>query len=259
MERGLIDVTAEGEWKPRKAREYRLTFVTSGAPPYTNPATNDYLRWQKIGADTVSAETPQSADTVSAEARIAADTVSASRPQNPQKCVNGPKFPADTVSSLIVKPYQGPFKRGPLNGLKYPSPDLDGLRSEVKEFLSGRTTADAELLAGWAGLPIDRLSAFLMGEGLSDQQQQSLPVALGVMLEPTDLQCGIGDLREWVREVIASLPYGGARELAQDAAVPEPILSRFRNGKGLPNEYRASLQHACARHIPFNQRTRRDV
>lgn len=40
-EHGMLDVTAEGEWKQRKAREYRLTFVSTKEAL----ATNEYLRW----------------------------------------------------------------------------------------------------------------------------------------------------------------------------------------------------------------------
>lgn len=46
MEHGLIDVETEGDWYQRMAREYRITFISSGdGPPYKR-ATNDYLNWQ---------------------------------------------------------------------------------------------------------------------------------------------------------------------------------------------------------------------
>jgi hypothetical protein len=42
LDRGFIDIAVEGEWKPRLARQFRLTFVsTKGAE-----ATNEYLLWR---------------------------------------------------------------------------------------------------------------------------------------------------------------------------------------------------------------------
>lgn len=69
-----------------------------------------------------------------------------------------------------------------------------------------------------------------------------------------DLRPELDTLRQWTREVIKLHGYGGARKLAQAAGIPEPALSRFRAGKGLPDQYRVPLQEACARQIPFNRR-----
>jgi hypothetical protein len=84
MEHGLIDVTIEGQWKARKAREYRLTFVsTKGAN-----ATNDYRLWEptrKSGADGASARQPKSADTASASAHKFDDGASARISANRRK------------------------------------------------------------------------------------------------------------------------------------------------------------------------------
>ena len=44
MEHGFIDLSAEANWKHKKAREYRLTFVTTAYPPFG--ATNDYRKWE---------------------------------------------------------------------------------------------------------------------------------------------------------------------------------------------------------------------
>lgn len=47
VEKGLIDVPFNGHWKQGKAREYRLTFVSTGKPPQSfYPATNDYRTWK---------------------------------------------------------------------------------------------------------------------------------------------------------------------------------------------------------------------
>jgi len=44
MEHGLLDLSAQANWKHKKAREYRLTFVTTAYAPFG--ATNDYRNWE---------------------------------------------------------------------------------------------------------------------------------------------------------------------------------------------------------------------
>lgn len=124
VEVGLLDVATEGLWKQRKAREYRLTYITANKPPFTTAATNDYLRWRKNDADDVSAGKGPSADDVSASPPFAADDVSARKPQKPQKFVNKANASADDVSSLISKPYQGTKKPKGKTGSKYGGPNL---------------------------------------------------------------------------------------------------------------------------------------
>jgi hypothetical protein len=68
MEHGFIDVTAEGQWKARQAREYRLTFVSTKMAS----ATNDYRAWvkpEKSRADMASAECRVAAQAASSAAR----------------------------------------------------------------------------------------------------------------------------------------------------------------------------------------------
>lgn len=107
MEHGLIDVAAEGQWKQRMAREYRLTFVTTGDNYNLRAATNDYRDWtpRKSSDDDVSARGRVSADDVSAGAGKAADDVSAKIAAHQRKTANFQNGAADDVSSLIVKPY----------------------------------------------------------------------------------------------------------------------------------------------------------
>lgn len=108
MQHGFLEVSAEGEWAQRKAREYLLTFVSTQKGHLIIPATNDYLHWaptQKSGADDVSAEMPKSADDVSARPPFAADDVSARIASHQRKTAISAKLSADDVSSLICKPY----------------------------------------------------------------------------------------------------------------------------------------------------------
>lgn len=66
---------------------------------------------------------------------------------------------------------------------------------------------------------------------------------------PADLS--IDELRDWARAAIGALGYGGQQKLADDAGVPASYVSRFRNGKSLPERYRQDLLRACDRTIPF--------
>jgi hypothetical protein len=105
IEVGLLGIATEGLWKQRKAREYRLTYITANKPPFTTAATNDYLHWRKNDADDVSARNAQ----------------------KPQKRVNKANPSADDVSSLISKPYQGTQKTEGETGSKYGRPILDAV------------------------------------------------------------------------------------------------------------------------------------
>ena len=58
IERGLLDIATHSVWKQRLAREYRLTFITSESPPYTRPASNEYLAWRKTTLTTCQQEMP---------------------------------------------------------------------------------------------------------------------------------------------------------------------------------------------------------
>ena len=64
---GLIDVELEGSWKPRKAREYRLTFCSSGKGG-CRPASNEYftINPEKVGDEDASAVRATSAEASSA-------------------------------------------------------------------------------------------------------------------------------------------------------------------------------------------------
>lgn len=97
---------------------------------------------------------------------------------------------------------------------------------------------------GFEGHPRGEVSSLHIGNqygGPSKSDESSVAVGLEI-------------LRPWLDEAIARLGYGGARDLAQQAGVPEPTLSRFRAGKNLPSQYRLRLQEACARVVPFSAR-----
>ena len=57
----------------------------------------------------------------------------------------------------------------------------------------------------------------------------------------------LAELREWCETIIRQSGYGGARQLAADAGIPESALSKFRKGRNLPAQYQSALHMACAR------------
>ena len=81
---GLIEFRECENWVQRKAREYRLTFVSTVSGSIILPATNDYLTWtpppiakakrKKLG-DTVQPATPCAGDTLQPTTHFAGDTV----------------------------------------------------------------------------------------------------------------------------------------------------------------------------------------
>ena len=64
-------------------------------------------------------------------------------------------------------------------------------------------------------------------------------------------EISIDDLRAWARAAVDALGYGGQQKLADAAGVPASYVSRFRNGKSLPERYQQDLVRACDRTIPF--------
>jgi hypothetical protein len=105
VDRGLLAVTVEGEWKARLARQYRLTFVTTK----NAPATNEYLRWtptmKKSGATGAIAEGDCSATGAVATTHVAATGAIARLLDHQRKTAVFENEPATGAVSLIGKPY----------------------------------------------------------------------------------------------------------------------------------------------------------
>ena len=112
---GLIVPGEDFYWKERKAREYRLTFVTWGNAPPFRSATNEYLKWTpeiKIDGDAESPEDPQSGDAQSPEGLAVGEAESPANPKNGSFALPETVSPGDAGSPLISKPYAVP-KTGP--------------------------------------------------------------------------------------------------------------------------------------------------
>lgn len=104
MEHGLIDVHAEGKWKERMAREYRITFVTTK----NGSATNEYLRWkpaEKSGATASVSKGGEFGSGAIADFRNPDTAVVTALSPAGRKTTNSENWPASDAASLISKPY----------------------------------------------------------------------------------------------------------------------------------------------------------
>lgn len=197
MQHGFLEVSAEGEWAQRKAREYRLTFVSTQKGHLIIPATNDYLHWtprEQSGADDVSANNAKSADTSSAERTIPADHVSARIAGHQRKTAIPAKSAADDVSSLISKPYPpcengaGPSWTDVRNSNRTLGPVVDvidpqekaALRSRLIEHLSqpGRNAFDIVKHPACRGLGLTSSKLSRIRHGRSGHVRRNLAAAI---------------------------------------------------------------------------------
>ncbi len=162
-EHGMIDEPIEQSWAQRRARRYRLTFITSGkAPPYRQ-ATNEYLKWTpteaKKDGDVSSPRPPQSGDGASPKVKRTGDGASPSQSENGSFASQGSQVPGDAGSLVICSPYQGEEFGG---GAGDADP-VTIIRSAVADWwrLSGKT--DRIKLAQKNGLEIGELFGFVDG------------------------------------------------------------------------------------------------
>ena len=104
---GFIDVTAEGKWKVREARLYRLTFLSSGAHGQVR-ATNDYASWTpqevKSGLPDTVTEKPRTVPLAVTEPLSAVPNTVTGKPNS---SVWGKTEPVTVLGTLIGKPCVG--------------------------------------------------------------------------------------------------------------------------------------------------------
>ena len=129
MEHGLIAVEVEGEWKPRMARQFRLTWINTTPGGRHKQATNDYLHFdasRKIGdARQISEPAP------SGEARTSKDLI-ADIAQIPSDLPNA-RISAQTPEPDLIK---SDVARASL--IDNHTPAQDGHTATVPRAVSGR-------------------------------------------------------------------------------------------------------------------------
>jgi hypothetical protein len=147
MNRGLIDMGADALWKERKAREYRLTFVSVKRGHFIEPASNEYLKWtpeEKIRGNASSPEGGQSGNASSPEPDSVGNASSPSKFTDLRKTAkNAPiekGLAGNDVSLLISKPY--PIQTNPPVSNTF-DPIMEGLRESWLALGSSQRTAIA--------------------------------------------------------------------------------------------------------------------
>jgi hypothetical protein len=109
VDHGLLAEPTPASWLERRAREYRLTFISSGKCPPFRSATNEYLSWcalkGKTTGDVASPRTPSTGDTRSPTHGASGYNTSSGKSEN--RSFGRPTSPSagDGGSLLIGKPY----------------------------------------------------------------------------------------------------------------------------------------------------------
>ncbi len=204
MEHGFIDVTHEAMWKERKAREYRLTFVSTAYAPFG--ATNDYKNWEPRKQNSGNGVLPEKA--VSGNG-VLPDDVSTGNDALPRLLAHRRKTAknAETPNSVsgngvfpLIYNHTPPQKNGSGN-----TPDSDGNM----------------------GGPINGA-----GAGFANQKGKSQTDA--------DVE---SQIRDKLKSLLQLSPAGTQSRLAEAAKIPGGTLSKFLNdGKGLSSAHRVRLQ-----------------
>lgn len=181
VQHGLLDVTAAPDRKHHKAREYRLTFVSTGDGARHVQATDDYREWQPPAqnhGDDVSPRKGVHGDDVSPRRAIHGDDVSLRIANYRRKTVERQPIHGDDVSLHISKPYPPGAIDGAKGGIGEPTTaSAPRFVSETEEQKMERTTATVKAaliarrsarglvglsqLASAAGVEFNRLNAFL--------------------------------------------------------------------------------------------------
>lgn len=198
IEKGFLEETCGENRAQSKAREYRLTFISTGKARTIEPATHEYADWRpvkkrKFGGARTATQNPDSGAQTATTKKVC-DAVTATQATESRHF--GDRFSGAETAPLLDNHSLYQFHEPKNSALAVKSPP------------------DSRTAHSW--LELDRL-------------------------------------RTWANAVVEVHGYGGARMLAEAAQVPEVALSRFRNGRNLPDRYRVGLQEACSAVIRFDK------
>lgn len=104
MTHGFIDVTSNADWKGRKGREYRLTFINTTPGGKFKAATNDYMDWVKPASKAGKASSPKKpifGDNASLNEPKAGDASSPIEATDTQKTAEDRHSAVEQVSSTV--------------------------------------------------------------------------------------------------------------------------------------------------------------
>ncbi len=191
IEHGLVALAKDYPKVQRMAREYRLTFISSGTDRHPEPATNDYLSWEreKSPVRTVRTARPFPVRTSRTDAE---NPVRTSRTDHAET----PDFAPDPVRTVRTH-------------LVSHTCDVDRSSSNLEENSGGRFFAE----------PIKPQSMTTERWEMALRRAAENPAA-------PDAE----ELRPRVAEIIKRIGRGTQRRIAQASGVSEPALSKFLKG-----------------------------
>jgi hypothetical protein len=142
LDHGFLDISTEGQWKERQAREYRLTFVSTKSAA----ATNEYLQWHPPAKyrDTTAAADSAGSDATAVSGRRKFDATAASRiAQHRQKSAIPENRPDACVASLICN-HTNPAEPEPLDSVVSANAPAGSPAATLTPAVIGRATETNE-------------------------------------------------------------------------------------------------------------------
>ena len=146
----------------------------------------------------------------------------------------------------------GPMQTRKFGGARTATPNTisDAVTASTVKFSDAVTAPRPTENCGFEVPSLDAVTApLLINQSPTKDCRPARSVLARVQTPSLDLAVPVDELRLWAQSAIAQI--GSARRLAQSAGIPEPALSRFRNGKSLPDHFRHALQQACGRALPY--------
>lgn len=127
-----------------------------------------------------------------------------------------------------------------------------------RQFSVAETTTRSTVIRGFEADCFDAVTASLLDnhssvESSLSPNSTSAGVASLTSRAPQSITVPLEELRQWTRDSVEHLGFGGQRQLAADAGVPDSIVCRFRQGRSIPASHRLPLQSACGRVLPYRR------
>lgn len=148
IEHGFLGEPTPESWLQRRARTYRLTFISSGKRPPFKAATNDYLRWTtataKMDGNAASPKQRPCGDAGSPERPNTGEAASLRNVKNGSFAFAKLRSAGDARSRLIGKPYVGPSSLG----LWWPADRLIEAQARLAPAVAAATSSPALPVAG---------------------------------------------------------------------------------------------------------------
>lgn len=176
MDRGFIECTSGADHHKRKAREYRLTFVSTGEAASEQP-TNEWREWQprsgNIGLELTAVETWKPHEPTAGQRKLSTEPTAT---RDTETCGFGGRFRPEPTASHIVHQYQPISEDVSASGNSFAS--ASRLRSILNRLIDDRKTTAAEI-ANAIKMPVGTMSKFRAGRNLPENYRGPLHWELG--------------------------------------------------------------------------------